>query len=125
MLSKSKGQVLTINERRRDQQRNQAPTLRDIRQNNNKRPRHLAVSSHSNLRNTSYSNTNSNTASGTAASSSPFTGGQQMSRNSGFIISGSTPQPEQAPSSSSDTMSSAGNDPRKENKRVSSSKGNL
>ncbi len=48
MLSKSKGQVLSRNERRGDQQRNQTPALGDIRENNNKRPRHLAVSSHSN-----------------------------------------------------------------------------
>ena len=120
MLSKSKVQVFSRNERRGDQQRIQAPSLHE---NINKRPRHLAVSSHSNLRNNSHSDTNSNTASVTAASSLPSTGGQQINKNSSFIISGSTPQPDQAPSSSSDTMSSAGNDPRKENKRVSSSKG--
>lgn len=123
MLAKNKGQVFARSERRGDQQRNQAPALGGIRENINKRPRNLAISVHSNLRNTSQNDTNSSPASASTTSSLPSSGGQQMNKNNNFLKSGSTPQPEQAPSSSSDTMSSVGNDPRKENKRVSSSKG--
>lgn len=123
MLPKNKGQVIARNERRGDQQRIQPPSLGGIRENINKRPRNLPFSPHSNLRNTSHNDTNSSPSSVTTASSSFSAGGQQMNKNNNFVKSGSTPQPEQAPSSSSDTMSSVGNDPRKENKRVSSSKG--
>ena len=121
MISKNKGQVLLRNERRVEQ-RVQGSTLGDIRENNNKRSRHQAIPSHSVSRSNIHSDTSLCKLPATATSSSLSIGGQHMNK-SNFISSGSTPQPEQAPSSSSDVMAAAGNDMRKENKRGALSKG--
>ena len=119
MLSKNKGQVLLRNEIRGDQR---IPGSVDIRQNNNKRPRQLAESSvHSCSRNNIHTEVSPNIIQVASPSTSTSTGGSPI-KNHNFRAS--KPQPEQTPSSSSDgTMASVGNDQRKENKRVSSSKG--
>ena len=121
MLSKNKGQVLSRNELRGDQRIPGSASV-DIRQNNNKRPRQLAESSsHSCSRNNIHTEASPSKLQVAASSTSTSTGGSKI-KNSNF--NSSKPQPDQTPSSSSDgTMASAGNDPRKENKRVSSSKG--
>ena len=53
MLPKNKGQVLSRNDRRGDQQRIQAPSLGGIRENINKRPRNLAETLKRNVSNPS------------------------------------------------------------------------
>ena len=120
MLSKNKGQVLSRNDFRGDQ-RIQGSDLLDIRQNNNKRP-WQENSVHLNSRNNINTEANPSKAPVASSSSSTTSGGSQI-RNSNFTSL--KPQPDQTPSSSSDgsIMASVGNDPRKENKRTSSSKG--
>ena len=122
MLSKNKGQVLSRNEFRGDQ-RIQGSSLGDIRQNNNKRPRQSTeISNHSNSRGNIHTETSPSKAVVAPPSSSATSGVSQIKNNS---FNSLKPQPDQALSSSSECpkMASVGNDSRKENKRITTSKG--
>ena len=115
MISKNKSQALLRNERS-GEQRIQGSMLGELRENNNKRPRHQAISPHSGPRNNIHSDNSSSKPSATPSTSSIPIGVQQTNKNN-FVSLGSKTHSEQIPSSSSDVMASAGNDTRKECKR--------
>ena len=93
MISKNKSQALLRNERS-GEQRIQGSMLGELRENNNKRPRHQAISPHSGPRNNIHSDNSSSKPSATPSTSSIPIGVQQTNKNN-FVSLGSKTHSEQ------------------------------